>query len=170
MGCPRLLVLFKNFFKVFCIFRIKSWCSSGAGNIVTNNVLAFKLVARKLKTKVNLKSTAAALLYCNMLIQQGRLLPAFEDLCPEGSFAKSLRFIPKGQMLNTQTDGMDHVIKMEAVCVVEILNARAFSVSCHDWQCYLFKLFFPRRLLENYFVVLTDTFKLSITIILTLIF
>lgn len=63
-----------------------------------------------------------------MLIEQGHLLPAFEDLCPEGSFAKSLRFIPKGQMLNTQTDGMDHVINMEAVCVVEIVNTRAFSV------------------------------------------
>ena len=110
------------------------------------------------------------LLYCNMLTKQGHLLPAFEDLCPEGSFAKALRFIPKGQMLSTQTDGVNQVFKMEAACAVEILNAMAFSVSCHDWLCYLFKLFFPRRLLEDYFVVLIDTFKLSIAIILTLFF
>lgn len=46
----------------------------------------------------------------------------------------------------------------------------AVSVSCRDWLCYLFKLCFPRRLLEDYFVVLIDTFKLSIAIILTLFF
>lgn len=86
------------------------------------------------------------------------------------AFAQSLRFVPKGQMLSTQTDGTNQVLKMEAVCVVELLNAAAIAVSCCDWLCYLFKLFFPRRLLEDYFVVLIDTFKLSIAIILTLCF
>lgn len=86
------------------------------------------------------------------------------------AFAQSLRFVPKGQTLSTQTDGMSQVLKMEAVCVVELLNAVAIAVSCCDGLCYLFKLFFPRRLLEDYFVVLIDTFKLSIAIILTLFF
>lgn len=67
-----------------------------------------------------------------MLTEHGHLLPAFEDLCPDGSFTKSLRVIPEGQTLSTQTDGMNQVLEMEAACVVEILNAVAVSVSCRD--------------------------------------
>lgn len=108
------------------------------------------------------------LLHCNKLTEQGHLLPAFEDFCPAGSFAKSLRFIAKSQSLSTQTNGLNQVLKMEAARVAELLNGMAISVSCGDWLCYLFKLFFPRRLLEDYFLVFIDTFKLSIAIILTL--
>lgn len=101
-------------------------------NTHTINILAFKLVARKLQDQNKTLNCVFYVLYCNKLAEEGHFLPAFEDLCPDGSFAHSLKSIPKGQMLSTQTDGMNQVLKMEAVCVVELLNALAISVSCRD--------------------------------------
>lgn len=96
-----------------------------------NNILALKLVARKLQDQSKLETV-----HCICFIvttEQGHLLPAFEDLCPDGSFAQSLKSIPKGQTLSTQTDGMDQVLKNRPRLPVRGAHGRmAIPVSCPD--------------------------------------
>lgn len=85
-------------------------------------------------------------------------------------FCAILRCIQKGQMLSTQPAGTNQVWKMEASCLVEPLMHWLFLSAAVINYATFSKSSFPRRLLEDYFVVLLDTFKLSVAITLTLFF
>lgn len=95
-----------------------------------NNILALRLVTRKLQDQSKLETVHC--IYFIVTIEQSHLLPAFEDLCPDGSFAQSLKSIPKGQTLSTQNDGMDQVLKKPRLPVRGAHGRMTISVSCHD--------------------------------------
>lgn len=71
-------------------------------------------------------------------------------------------------MPSMQTAAVNQVWKMEAAATVEPLMHWLFLSAAVMNYATFSKSFFPRRLLEDYFVVLLDTFKLSVAIILTL--
>lgn len=108
-------------------------------------------------TEMIFKLLIADLLYHDKLTGRGSFAVCFEGLCLSGSLHSEICFkVSKAEYSDPWNE--PGVKNGGSWCL-------SYSVSYCDWLCHLFNLFFPRRLLEDYFVVLIDTFKLSIAII-----